>query len=115
MICEMCGSQYQASYVTSAFESSRASQVKTKYCSPACRNRKEKERMAAVNAAKPKKGPFVAKPIKTQVLEAIRRSFASGKSLIEIKDVLDRLEVKNQLNRQFSLGQLKRIVAGQNE
>jgi len=29
--------------------------------------------------------------------------------------VLDRLEVKNQLNRQFSLGQLKRIVAGQNE
>lgn len=114
--CEICGTDYLPSYVGPSFDTSGPKQVRTRYCSWPCRQKAEKARKAAEGAARyQKKGPFVPKPIEPDILTVIRQAAAAGRSLIEIKDSMDRLDIRNQLGRLFSVTQLKRIVAGENE
>lgn len=114
--CEVCGSAYLPSYVGPSFDTSGPKQARTRYCSWPCRQKAEKARKAAQSAARyQKKGPFVPKAIDPDILAVIRQAAAAGRSLLQIKDSLDRLDIRNQLGRQFSVTQLKRIVAGENE
>lgn len=115
LMCEVCGSAYQPSFAGASHDNSNPQRVRTKYCSWPCRTKAKQIRQAAEYAAKPKKGPFVAKPIDADILAVIRQAAAAGRSLVEIKDSMDRLDIRNQLGRVFTVTQLKRIVAGQNE
>lgn len=113
--CEICGTDYLPSYAGPSFDSSGPKEVRTKYCSWPCRTKAKKARDAARHAALPKSGPFVPKPIDPDVLNVIRQAAAAGRSLMQIKDSLDRLDIRNQLNRLFSVTQIKRIVGGADE
>ena len=64
---------------------------------------------------KPKTGPFVPEPIDPEILSVIRRAAAAGRGLIQIKDSLDKFNVRNQLGREFTITQIKRIVLGHDE